>query len=115
MIADYMLLRLVIAAIVILVASVLALSVKLVSRIVRSAAHKKSVKAYSWDRSKTVARSRSGLHICFPHLVREPGHKPVFRLSVFVSGESVQPILPKTAPKTRTSRVTPQNRYFAIG
>ena len=35
MIADYMLLRLVIAAIVILVASVLALSVKLVSRIVR--------------------------------------------------------------------------------
>ena len=56
MIADYMLLRLVIAAIVILVASVLALSVKLVSRKVRSAAHKKSVKAYSWDRSKTAAR-----------------------------------------------------------
>ena len=56
MIADYMLLRLVIAAIVILVASVLALSVKLVSRIARSAAHKKSVKAYSWDRSKTAAR-----------------------------------------------------------
>ena len=56
MIADYMLLRLVIAAIVILVASVLALSVKLVSRIGRSAAHKKSVKAYSWDRSKTAAR-----------------------------------------------------------
>lgn len=56
MIADYMLLRLVIAAIVILAASVLALSVKLVSRIVRSAAHKKSVKAYSWDRSKTAAR-----------------------------------------------------------
>ena len=56
MIADYRLLRLVIADVVILVASVLALSVELGSRIVRSAAHKKSVKAYSWDRSKTAAR-----------------------------------------------------------
>lgn len=66
MIADYMLLRLVIAAIVILVASVLALSVKLVSRIVRSAAHKKSVKAYSWDRSKTVLVKEAASTFIFP-------------------------------------------------
>ena len=48
-------------------------------------------------------------------LKKAPGHRPVSRRSTPAGVDIDQPMLPNTAPSTSTSRVTPQNRYFAMG